>query len=107
LATSIDKQSIQIRNYTSHKLNLYTLLRSRHQVNLSSELYSIGNRFYNFSDVTYRYSFQKPRIDAEVSWINIFNANSFIDYQAGSFSLYETIYTLRPSQLNLSIHFSF
>lgn len=90
-----------------HSLNIYTLFRKNNQLIVTTEYYSLDHHPYFFADLKYRYSFTKQRIDLETSWINIFNSTEYINYQAGAYTVYETTYKLRPSQLIIRANFRF
>ncbi|MBW6491904.1 MAG: carboxypeptidase-like regulatory domain-containing protein [Lentimicrobium sp.] len=95
------------RSLLVHGLNFYTLFRKNNQVSINTEYYSLGDNPFFFADLKYQYSLTKHKIDFKISWINILNAREYINYQPGSFTMYETIYKLRPSQLVVTMSFRF
>jgi hypothetical protein len=78
---------------------------------LQNELYV--NRFVNqnsqnlFSDLTFRYTFTKSKIDLEANWNNVFNIKTLTTVSASSFAYSESTYQLRPSQVLVKVRFSF
>lgn len=107
LRTGIVGDQSNRRTFVTNGLNFYTVFRSKHQVSLTSEYYIIENKPVYFVDLKYRYSFTKRRIDIEAGWINIFDAREYISYQSGSYTLFETTYKLRPSQIMVTANFRF
>lgn len=95
------------RKLLVHGLNFYTLFRKNNQVSINTEYYSLGNKPFFFADLKYQYSLTKHKIDFKVAWINVLNAKEYINYQPGSYIMYETIYKLRPSQLLVTMGFRF
>jgi hypothetical protein len=73
-----------------------------------------GRIYYNyrgneniFVDLFYRYTFRKQRIDLDARWLNIFNTGTYTSFHPNAYSVLETTYMLRPSQVMLTMKFSF
>ncbi len=64
-----------------------------------------GNNY--FVNLSYQYTFEKPKIDLNISWNNVFNTDEFVNAYTNEFSFVESRYQLRPSQVVASIKFSF
>ncbi|MEZ4906015.1 MAG: hypothetical protein R2822_31730 [Spirosomataceae bacterium] len=60
-----------------------------------------------FTDLTFRYTLLKKKIDVESNWTNIWNTANLTLVSANSFSYFESTYQLRPMQLIQKIRFSF
>jgi hypothetical protein len=70
----------------------------------NSGLENINNTFLNMS---YQYTFEKAKIDAKITWSNMFNTKSYVRFFNNDFFSNQTSYNIRPSQLLLSASFSF
>lgn len=95
------------RNLTTHGLNLYTVFLKNQQLSLTSEYYYIYSQPHYFIDLKYKYSISKKKIEIEAGWYNIFNSTDYISYQLGTYTIYETVFRLRPSQLMVNLYFNF
>lgn len=91
------------RHYFS--INLFP--SDRHMLNFNLEYYRFDNSDYNFVDMIYRYSFPKSRFKLEARWNNILNSKNFITQYNYQFTVFTTTQNLRPSQLLVSLRFSF
>jgi hypothetical protein len=60
-----------------------------------------------FSDLTFRYTLLKKKIDVETNWTNLWNTSDLTVVSANSFSYFESTYQLRPMQIIQKIRFSF
>lgn len=90
-----------------HALNLFAFPAKNQLISLTSEYYHYSGSNNFFVDVLYRYTFKARKIDLELRWNNIFNHQTYTTLQASSFTVYESTYNLRPSQVFLSVKFSF
>ena len=90
-----------------HFLDIHAFYTGGHYIGLSTEYYRHENSEHYFMDLLYRFSIRRHNLDVEARWLNIFNTDSYITWQTGAYSLVETTYLLRPSQLFLSVRFSF
>lgn len=90
-----------------HKINVFAFPTKTQLISLSSEYYNQHGNNNVFVDLQYRYSFKKPNIDIDFQWNNIFNIKTYTIYQATTFTVWESNYVLRPSQVFLSIKFGF
>jgi len=111
-----------------------SLLKNKTAQNNSSKIYTINNvlkayfytndnnylgftfeHYYNdnaknnniFTDLIYRYTFIKKKIDLELKVTNIFNEKEFETSQFSDFYFYQSVYNLRQRQFLTSIKFSF
>lgn len=85
---------------------LFFPARNQH-LSINGEYYQHESQSNYFVDLQYRYTITARRIDVDVRWINIFNHETYVDYQVGPFSLLENEYILRPTQLLVAVRFSF
>jgi hypothetical protein len=90
-----------------HKLNIFAFPAKDHLLSLESEYYKLDDNNNIFVDILYRYTVSKRKIDIELRWNNIFNNKTYTSYQASDFTVWESTYLLRPSQVFLSVKFSF
>lgn len=90
-----------------HYLEFHAFPRSGHYLGLTTEYYRHRDNENYFVDLLYRYSIRKHRVDIEARWVNVFNADTYITYQSSAFTVSENTYFLRPSQLLVSVRFSF
>ena len=90
-----------------HVLNVFAFPAKNQLISLSSEYYQYGGSNNFFVDVLYRYTITAKKIDLELRWNNIFDQQTYTTLQASSFTVYESNYKLRPSQVFLSVKFSF
>ncbi|MFT4031721.1 MAG: hypothetical protein QM669_04825 [Siphonobacter sp.] len=60
-----------------------------------------------FSDIVFRYTFSKKKIDIETKWTNIWNTKQMTVFSASSYSYISSTYQLRPMQLMQTVRFSF
>jgi hypothetical protein len=90
-----------------HKLNIFAFPAKDHLLSLESEYYNLDDNNNIFVDILYRYTVSKRKIDIELRWNNIFNNKTYTSYQASDFTVWESTYILRPSQVFLSVKFRF
>lgn len=106
----IQKNSYQTISRQSHFLNLNFFPKAGHYIAVNTEIIK-NNLFLEkaenlFSDVVYRFSLKKKKIDLELEWSNIFNTKNYRTMSVGSYSYVETNYLLRPRQILFKIKFS-
>jgi hypothetical protein len=108
LADLKKQKSIQHRHQI--KLGVYTFKQG--YVGLQNSLFS--NNFGSntatpniFTDLTFRYTLKKKKVDIEAFWNNVFNTASLATISVSSFTYIESVYQLRPSQLLLKVKFSY
>ena len=90
-----------------HKLNFFAFPTKNQLISLSSEYYNHQGNNNFFVNLLYRYTITKRKIDIELRWNNIFNTKTYTIYQASAFTVWESTYLLRPSQVFLSFKFGF
>ena len=93
-----------------HSLNLNFYLTQSKYIELDMEYYKnifLGQSQENyFLNLIYGNSFNKSKIDFEISLNNILNTKQFISLFSNNFSYIRSIYNLRPRQLKASIKFN-
>jgi hypothetical protein len=107
IRTFIENEQKSSISMIRHVLNLFAFPAKKQLISLSSEYYHYGGKNNFFVDAHYRYTLSTKKIDLELRWNNIFNNQTYTTLHASSFTVYESIYDLRPSQLFLSARFSF
>lgn len=104
IVADIPKQKIIQQN---HDLKLNFNPAEKWYLGLNTEFYV--NNFNDtqnlFSDLIFRRTIGKKKIDLEANWLNIFNTSPLISISNGAFNYVETSYNLRPSQLILKLRF--
>lgn len=94
-------------NNTKHYLKLNVFPIKKHYLGINTEYY-LNDKIENyFVDLKYRYSLSKRKLDFELNWYNVFNNKSYDVVYAGAYYLSHTTYQLRPSQISLSVKFSY
>ncbi|UPT72139.1 MAG: carboxypeptidase-like regulatory domain-containing protein [Flavobacterium sp. JAD_PAG50586_2] len=67
-----------------------------------------SQRFKNqFLDLSYQYTLEKRKIDIELKWTNILNTKNYQEILLNSFGYTSNIFTIRPSQVLVSVRFNF
>ncbi len=107
IKTFIENEKKSNISLVRHNLNFFAFPARNQLVSLSSEYYNHRGNNNFFFDLLYRYTISDKKIDIELRWNNIFNNKSYTTYQASAFTVYESTYLLRPSQVFLSVKFSF
>lgn len=86
----------------------HTLYPAENQhIVLDSEYYRYDGKGDFFMNLSYQYTFTKPKMDLNLRYNNIFNQSHFLSLHNNDHVLIRTEYQLRPSQLLLSLRFSF
>ncbi len=57
--------------------------------------------------MNYQYTFLDSGIDLEASWNNVLNTDEFVRVSNTDFAYVQSTYQLRPSQVLVSLKFSF
>ncbi|PHQ27784.1 hypothetical protein CJ305_18340 [Leeuwenhoekiella nanhaiensis] len=102
-----DFQKIETQQHT---VDLYFYLKENQYLNVSGEYYGNslsenGNNY--FMNLGYQFTFQKPKMDLNISWRNILNTDEFINAYNNQYYYVQSSYRLRPSQLLATLRFSF
>jgi hypothetical protein len=104
---TIGNEALNTISMLKHKFDLFAFPSKKQMISLNSEYYELQGNNHFFVDLLYRYTFVKRKVDLEIRWKNIFNTTSYTSYQVSSFTVWESTYRLRPSQVFLSLRFSF
>lgn len=107
LYSFIDGQRRNEITYWRHFGKAFAFLKHNQTVSLTAEYYRHQGQNYLFVDATYEFSIKQPKLDFEVRWNNIFNSKKYVSYYSGAFSVQETVYTLRPMEVLVSVRFRF
>lgn len=111
LETKLENRNFQEIKTQQHELGLFFYLNEQQYFSLDSEYYfnniSKENRNNYFLNLSYQYTFTKPKVDLEAKWNNILDTNEFVRVSNSTYSYIEHTYQLRPSQLLVSLKFSF
>ena len=108
---SVENQRPQLATQQTHQTDFSLYPTEQTYVGIRNELYV--NRFINqnsqnlFTDLIFRYSFTKSKVDLEANWNNVFNIQTLTTVSASSFAYAESTYQLRPSQVLVKVRFSF
>lgn len=90
-----------------HLFDLFSYPLKNHMLSLSAEYYYLNNSNNYFLDFLYRFTLKKQKLDFELRWNNIFNNDTYTSYFANSYTITESVYYLRPSQILFSIKFNY
>jgi len=94
----------------NHLFNFTILPKENQLLSIKSEY--INNDLFSersenlFTDIIYRYTIKKRKIDLEFQLNNLFNTNRFRTININDFSYVETNFDLRPRQIIFKIRFS-
>jgi len=111
LRNSVDNQRPQLATQQTHQAELSFYPTEETFLGVRNELYV--NRFINqnsqnlFTDLIFRYTLTKSKIDLEANWNNVFNIKTLTTVSASSFAYSESTYQLRPAQVLVKVRFSF
>lgn len=101
-----DFQQIETQQHT---LNLYFYPKDNQYLSISGEYYgnSLSENGDNyFVNLGYQFTFQKPKMDLNISWRNILNTDSFINAYNNQYYYVQSSYPLRPSQVLATLKFT-
>ena len=107
LYSFINEQKRNEITYWRHFGKAFAFLKNNQTISLTTEYYRHQSQPYLFVDASYEFSIKKPKLDFEVRWDNIFNSKQYVSYYSSAFSIQETVYTLRPMDVLVSVRFSF
>jgi hypothetical protein len=107
IQTQIGPESTSNIRMIRHYLDFHVFPQSGHYLGFTTEFYRHRGNENFFVDLLYRFTIERRRLDIEARWLNIFNTRTYTTYNASAFSVIETTYMLRPSQVQLSVRFSF
>lgn len=106
---NINNQSNKLKNW-SNSIKTFIYLNDSEFFNIDAEHYynQIGTSTNNnyFLNLSYQWTLKKYKLDAKITWNNVFNTNNYVNVSNGEFFSNENIYVLRPSQLLLTFKFS-
>lgn len=105
IVADIPKQKIIQQNHDI-KLNFNPAEKWYLGINTEYYINNFNDTQNLFSDLVFRRTNGKKKIDLEATWLNIFNTKSLLSLSNGAFNYVETSYNLRPSQLVLKLRFS-
>lgn len=107
LYSFIDGQKRGDITYWRHFGKVFAFLPKNQTISLMAEYYRHQGQPYLFVDAGYEFSIKQPKLDFEVRWNNIFNSKKYVSYYSGAFSVQETVYTLRHTEVMVSVRFRF
>ncbi|UJH92075.1 hypothetical protein LZ575_05590 [Antarcticibacterium sp. 1MA-6-2] len=98
----------QIENH-QHTLDLYFYPKENQYLSVGGEYYgnSLSENGDNFfMNLGYQFTFEKPKMDLNISWRNILNTDEFINVYNNQNYYVESSYRLRPSQVLATLKFT-
>jgi len=108
--SSLQNNSIQQVNTQNHQADIYLYPWENQYLSFGGEYYSNSisesNKNY-FLNLSYQYTWEKPKVDFNLSWSNILNTQNFVNASSSEYFITQTSYLLRPSQILASVAFSF
>ena len=102
-----DFQQIETQQHT---IDLYFYPKDNQYLSVSSEYYgnSLSENGDNyFVNLSYQFTFEKPKMDLNISWRNILNTDQFINASNNQYYYIQSSYRLRPSQVLATLKFTF
>lgn len=94
-----------------HLLDLSFFPADNQYFSIKSEYYYNNifpeNRNSCFLNLGYQYTFEKRKIDLAATWNNILGTDEFVNVSSNEFSYVQSTYRIRPSQLLVSLKFTF
>lgn len=107
IRTFIEEERKSNISMLRHHFNIFAFPAESQMLSLETEYYNNNDNNNFFADLAYTYTLKKQKIDLELKWKNIFNNNTYINYNANAFTIWESSYTMRPSQILVLVKFSF
>ncbi len=111
LQTRMEHREFDEIRTQQHSLDLFFYVSENQYFSANSEYYfnniSEENRDNYFLNLNYQYTFTKAGIDLEASWNNVLNTDEFVRVSNSEFAYIQNTYRLRPSQVLVSMKFSF
>jgi hypothetical protein len=111
LQTRLEARNFDEIRTQQHELDLFFYVADNQYFSVDSEYYfnniSEENRNNYFLNFNYQYTFEDTGIDLEASWNNVLNTNEFVRVSNTDFAYLQSTYRLRPSQVLVSLKFSF
>ena len=98
----------KIENH-QHIMELYFYPKDNQYLSLSGEYYgnSLSENGDNyFVNLGYQFTFEKPKMDLNLSWRNILNTDTFINAYNNQYYYVQSSYQLRPSQVLATLKFT-
>jgi len=98
----------KIENH-QHIIELYFYPKDNQYLSLSGEYYgnSLSENGENyFVNLGYQFTFEKPKMDLNLSWRNILNTDTFINAYNNQYYYVQSSYQLRPSQILATLKFT-
>jgi hypothetical protein len=98
----------KIENH-QHIIELYFYPKDNQYLSLSGEYYgnSLSENGDNyFVNLGYQFTFEKPKMELNLSWRNILNTDTFINAYNNQYYYVQSSYQLRPSQVLATLKFS-
>jgi hypothetical protein len=92
-----------------HIMELYFYPKDNQYLSLSGEYYgnSLSENGDNyFVNLGYQFTFEKPKMDLNLSWRNILNTDTFINAYNNQYYYVQSSYQLRPSQILATLKFT-
>ena len=101
-----DFQTIETQQHT---LDLYFYPKDNQYLSAGGEYYgnSLSENGDNyFVNLSYQFTFEKPKMDLNISWRNILNTDTFINAYNNEYYYVQSSYRLRPSQVLATLKFT-
>lgn len=101
-----DFQTIETQQHT---LDLYFYPKDNQYLSAGGEYYgnSLSENGTNyFVNLSYQFTFEKPKMDLNISWRNILNTDTFINAYNNEYYYVQSSYRLRPSQVLATLKFT-
>jgi len=107
IETLVDNNTNSSIELWKHFFHVFAFPSNNNEISLTTEYYRLQNKNNIFLDFEYRYTIPDKEIDVSLRWSNIFNNKQYISYSANDFTVWESTYLLRPSEIFLAVKFGF
>jgi len=108
--SGFDDSDFQQIETQQHTIDLYFYPKDNQYLSVGGEYYgnSLSDNGDNyFVNLGYQFTFEKPKMDLNLSWRNILNTDAFINAYNNEYYYVQSSYRLRPSQVLATLKFSF
>ncbi|MDN3595416.1 carboxypeptidase-like regulatory domain-containing protein [Zunongwangia endophytica] len=107
--SGFEKSDFQQIETHQHVIDLYFYPKDNQYLSVSGEYYgnSLSENGDNyFVNLGYQFTFEKPKMDLNISWRNILNTDQFSNAYNNQYYYVESSYRLRPSQVLATLKFT-
>lgn len=104
------REAINVNKFISNlKVLFYFFENHSFGIYKDDYVYSFDKQNFKnqFIDLSYQYTFKKSKIDLDFKWSNVLNIKSYEEVILNDYSTTSNVFTIRPSQILMSVKFNF